>query len=122
MPQDTQDRFSLDLEAPAQTAAELSLCKNIAEALNKYYPGHLWAVATPKDTGVVQVRDLSLSGEWGFMIRIPEIYSVSELDKMCMRYGGELLERYKVARSKLNQERLALLPTDFSGRHIIQAA
>lgn len=118
---ETKDRFALDVEAPQLTAAELSLCKNVAESLNKHYPGHLWAVATPPNTGVVQVRDLSLSGEWGFMIRIPEIYSVSELDKMCMRYGGELLERYRVSRSRANQEQLAALKTDFSGRHIIQA-
>jgi len=99
---------------------DMHLAQQVAESLNKRYPGHLWAVAIPENQGIIQVRDLMLSGEWGFIIKLSDFASASELDKLAMRYGGELLERYNVARRGTNQAEIAMLPTDFSGRHIIQ--
>lgn len=115
---DTATKFSLDGDAPELSALDLVLCRNVAEALNQHYPGHLWAVEPPHG-GVLSVRDLSLSGEYGFHIKIPDIYSASELAKIAMRMGGELLERYNVARSRINHEKMATLPVDFAGNHIL---
>jgi hypothetical protein len=94
---------------------EFFMAKNAAEMLHKHYPGHLWAVNV--DGAFMDVRNLYLSGEWGFRLSIPAIYSSSEFDKEVMRAGGELLERYKQSRGVANEQDIHTLAVDFSGRH-----
>ncbi|MGL4232992.1 MAG: hypothetical protein ACRDAM_14670 [Casimicrobium sp.] len=113
------ESYSLDEETPFVDANDALTARNVAEALNKHYPGHLWAVDIPPHQGVINVRDLMLAGNWGFRILKTQWATVSELEKLAMRYGGELLERYKVSRSKLNHDEIDSLATDFAGRHII---
>lgn len=122
--QDSRDTFALDVTGPQMTAADMTLAQNVGESLNKHYPGHLWAVDVPTGQGVVHVRDLTLSGKWGITLKVSDIYSMSELDRLCMKYGGELLERYKIDRRKAANrhqvdEQINALPVDFAGNHRI---
>lgn len=116
------EAIALDADQPAfATLNDMQMAQTVAEALFKHYPGsHLWAVMIPPGQGVIQVKNLALAGDWGFNILMNQFATVSELEKIAMRYGGELLERFKVARGRLTQETLAALPTNFAGRHIIQ--
>lgn len=91
--------------------------KACAEALTKHYPGYAWAVNVSSETGMVQVRNLTLSGDWGFNIHLARINSDPSL-KVVIQAGGEILERYKVKRGKIDQDEVDSLPTDFIGRHI----
>lgn len=102
------------VESPQLAVNEFFMAKNAAEKLHACYPGHLWAVSI--DGAFLDVRNLYLSGEWGYRLKIPQLYSSSEWDKQIMRAGGELLERYRQARSHAT-DNILLLPTDFSGRH-----
>lgn len=111
--------FALDKTAPPPTSNEMMLTALVAESLNKHYPGHMWAVGISEEKSCVVVRDLLLSGEYGFYISIPSIYSASEVEKVAMRKAGELLERYKVARGKADFDAIDSLPVDFSGRNIL---
>lgn len=107
----------LTSDTPQVDANDYVTAKNAADVLHKHYPGHLWAVAIDKQARMLDVRNLALSGRWGFRIRLPELFSGTSFDKAVMRAGGEVLERYKVSRRKANEDELAALPVDFSGNH-----
>jgi hypothetical protein len=93
------------------------LSKQMADTLHKAYPGHLWAVAVQGKQGIAKVYNLALSGQWGFLLKLKDHSTASDWDKQVVRAGGELLERYRVARGRANPEALNHLSTDFAGRH-----
>lgn len=103
------------VDSPQLGANELMLAKNAAEALHKAYPGHLWAVSV--NGSVLQVRNLYLSGHWGFVLHIPQFFSASDWDKKVLRAGGEVLERYKQRRGLVDEAGIHTLATDYAGRH-----
>lgn len=84
-------------QPPASVEA---LAKNILTALNKAYGDDWmagWKVAIDTEGGIVQVRNLYISGKMGFIMKItaidPEMTNV-------VRHAGELLERYNISRSR----------------------
>lgn len=95
------------------SATDEVMAKGMAEVLHRHYPGYLWGVNI--GGGVVNVLNLSLSGKWGFTIKLPGQYSASDFDRQVMRAGGELLERYRLARGRFDNDRHAELKTDFAG-------
>ncbi len=101
-------------DAPQITANEYNLARNAAEVLHKHYPGHLWAVDV--QGSVMNIRDINLSGTWGYTLHIPVFYSGSDWDRKVMLAGGELLERFKQKRGSMNELSIFELPTDFAGR------
>lgn len=103
------------IDSPQITVNEFMLCKRAAEALHRAYPGHLWAVSV--EGSMLDVRNLYLSGEWGFRLAIPQMYSSSDWDKQVLRAGGEILERYRQRRASVDEAAIHLLPTNFAGRH-----
>lgn len=100
--------------------AEFDLAKRVGDKLTATYPNYLWQVTCRE--GVVFVNNVNLSGRWGFVLKDKDLYgtSATDFDKRVMRAGGELLERYRVSRTKMNNDRvqskLLALPTDFAGR------
>ena len=80
-------------------AAVVSLGNQIMTALNKHYPDWMegWSVSIDTNGGIVQVRNLLLSGDMGFVLKIT---SIDPEMKTIMRSAGELLERYRIARKK----------------------
>jgi len=107
-------------ENPQLRANELVRAKQMADTLHKHYPDHLWAVTCDDYQGIVTVRNMSLSGAWGFVLKSDSMYSASHFDKEVMRAGGELLERYRVHRGRAEHDELAALPADRSGRLVFQ--
>jgi hypothetical protein len=89
-----------------------TLAKNIAEVLDKKYPGHLWGVNVDGRNGVAQIMNLALSGRWGFIVKLREIDTEY---KVIMRAGGELLERYNLSRGRLDEQEYQLLERDVFG-------
>ena len=73
------------------------MAKNVAEMLEKKYPGWFWAVNVMD--GVVTVKSLRLSGNWGFVIHADKIDNDY---KMVVMAGGEILERFKQQRGRFN--------------------
>lgn len=102
----------------AKRVAEFDLAKKVSEILVKHYPNFAWAVTV--NDGLIQIHNLNLSGRWGFVVKEDDVYSATDLDRRLMQAGGELLERYKISRARMSQERaqskLMALPTDFAGR------
>lgn len=81
-------------EARLSAAAEVQ-AKNAADMLHKHYPGWLWGVHVDSDGGVMKVMLLSVSGSWGFIIKLKDLDP--EYRKV-MRAGGEILERFNLSR------------------------
>ena len=101
---------------PVGAANDILMAKSMAESLNTTYPGHLWAVTCDGKTGMADVRNLALSGNWGFRLKLDDIYSASEFKKNVLRAGGEILERFRLSRGKARENQYSDLKTDFAGR------
>ena len=99
-----------------QDTYDLAMSKEIAEALNQQYPGHLWAVRVQGEYGVASIHNLMLSGEWGYRLLLDKNYSVSDLRTRAIKACGEILERFNVKRGRLNDDHMATMATDFAGR------
>ncbi len=96
------------------TAMDMQMARAAAEALNAAYPGHLWAVSC--DGKFLDIKNFFLSGNWGYKIRVDFRFSQSELVRKVIHDGGELLERYRLARGKFDQAAYLQLKTDRVGR------
>jgi len=90
---------------------DYTLAKNVAEKLEEKYPGWLWAVHVMD--GVVGVKSMRLSGQWGFILHADKIDNDY---KSVVNAGGEILERYRQNRGKFNQTKYEDLEMDHSGR------
>lgn len=87
--------------------------KRIAEHLTKKYPGHLWSVCV--NQGVAMIKNLVLSGTWGFTIRLKDI----DNDYIAVtNAGGELLERYWLSRGGLKEDEVLNMKRDFAQQAI----
>jgi hypothetical protein len=105
------------------SAWELTLAKQMADALHRTYPGHLWAVDVNERAGMANIRNLYLSGNWGFRLKVAQTahFSASDFERRVILAGGELLERYRVSRARMSPGRLVdaidQLPVNFAGQH-----
>lgn len=102
-------------ETAVTTANDHIMAKTMADALDSHYSGHLWAVSADSQTGLCTIRDLLLSGQMGYVLKIPDIYSASAFKADVIRAGGELLERYRMSRGRLDEQQYAGLTTNFAG-------
>jgi len=102
----------VELEKSEQLSInDYTLAKNVAEKLEDKYPGWLWAVHVMD--GVVGVKSLRLSGQWGFILHADKIDNDY---RAVINAGGEILERFKQHRGKFNQTKYADLEMDEYGR------
>lgn len=103
---------------PGVAALDYNMAKEMSDVLFEAYPNHLWAVTCEGDKGIATIRNLALSGEWGFILKLNECYTASDWKKKIVRAGGELLERFNLYRGTGNQDAISSLKNDFSGRTI----
>lgn len=101
-----------------QNTLDFAMAKQIAEALNDDYPGHLWAVNVRGEHGIATIHNLMLSGEWGYILHLDKRYSASELRAAAKRGAGEILERYQVRRGRADMDKMGEMKMDFAGRVI----
>jgi len=92
-------------------AQEHTIAKNVAEHLEKKYPGWLWAVHVMD--GVVGVKSMRLSGNWGFILHEDKIDNDY---KSVTIAGGEILERYRQSTNGFNQTKYNDLVMDHNGQ------
>ena len=75
------------------------ICKQIGDTLEKHYPGWLWAIQPDEFGGVLSIRAMRLSGEWGYVFRLADLQGDAKVVKqLVIRGGGEILERFGVPR------------------------
>lgn len=107
---------AMTTDAPQISANDLIFAKEMAEVLHAHYPGHLWAVSV--EGGMADIRNLMLSSQYGYRLRLPDVYSMSSFRHKVIHAGGEILERFKVLRGRADFEAMAGLPVDIAGRPI----
>jgi hypothetical protein len=94
-----EDGTVFDDHGQVVPGAVVVLHNNMIKAPRKAYPWakDYWKITIDTRGGIVQVRNLLLSGEMGFVLHItkidPEMKRVREM-------AGELFERYNVARGR----------------------
>jgi len=108
-----------DLDRSAsQLLKEQDIAKHIAEQLHEKYPDHLWGVNVDLDGGIATIRNLRLSGNWGFVLHLNKLLPLGYklFNKAIMRSGGEILERYQLARGRYNEDTYSQLHYNSAGR------
>jgi len=98
-------------------ADDVLIAKRSADLLTAHYPGHMWAVNVESRQGVMKVYHLNTSGNKAFVLHLDGFYSASDLDKKVKMAGGEILERHRMKRARLDEDEWLNLPTDFAGRY-----
>lgn len=99
LPDYEDDGTIFDDHGQSVPATVVALHNNIIKALRKAYPAFkdYWTIRIDTRGGIVQIRNLALSGEMGFVMHInkidPEMKRVREM-------AGEFFERYNVARGR----------------------
>jgi hypothetical protein len=91
-------------------AADIALCKDISDILNRHYPNHPWMVGCNHEAGDLYIQ-LAYPSRIGHLARhgyrIHMACSQDLMKKKVMRAGGELLERWKLPREKANSDSYA---------------
>jgi hypothetical protein len=105
----------LDDSAMQTCASDMILAKEIADTLHTHYPGHLWAINVDGPNGVANIHDLMLSGQWGYRLKLVNMYSASDFKKDVIRAGGEILERFRLSRGRFEESQYSQLKTNFAG-------
>lgn len=98
------------------SANDFVMARTLAEKLHQHYPGHLWGVNVEGKTGLITIRNLYLSGNWGYVLKLGAVFSMSDLERNAVRAGGEILERFRMQRAQFVADQYADAPVDFSGR------
>ncbi len=80
------------------SGAGLTLSSNLVARLEQAYPNFTgaWRVCINEIGGTIEVTNLLLSGKMGFLMHIAKI---DPEGRKVVRAAGELLERYRIARS-----------------------
>lgn len=104
--------------SPDVAALDFNMAKEMAETLHGAYPQHLWAVTCDGEHGIATVRNMALSGNWGFVLHLKEFSTASDWKKKVIMAGGELLERYRLRRGIADHAAIAQLQCDFAGQII----
>jgi hypothetical protein len=90
---------------------DLQLALGFSGLLLKHYPNHQWAVEVNSEGRVINVKNLAISGYYGFRVLMTRKtpggiwYSPSheELEKDVVKAGGEILERAGLKRGAFDQ-------------------
>lgn len=75
----------------------------IEDILMKSYPNYPWYAELNTHTGQISVWNLAISGSYGFSLNMYKSRTWSELKKLVLNYGGELLERASLPRMATEQ-------------------
>lgn len=89
---------------------DLGVGKKILDVLEKYYAGHDWFVNCSHEAGTATVQ-LMYEGpdevvriwKYGYLLHLNKL---DDMDKKVMMAGGEVLERYNMARTAIRENSL----------------
>lgn len=85
------------ITADVNDARDMTIAKDVADALYKHYPGHPWAASIRG--GVIFIRNLSISNSHGMCVHLSSYYA-DPGNKKIIRLAGELLERANLNRGR----------------------
>ena len=65
---------------------------SVGRKLQELYPGYVWHIECKTSSGVVEVKNRTIHGEYGFILYLRQLVHDINLD-LVKTAGGELLER-----------------------------
>ncbi len=86
-------------EADPFKAADLFLTGQVADVLQRHYPGHAWLIEVSHAQGVVMLSIPLFMGRNKFVLHMTNLKSDPGLRRV-VRAGGEILERYRIPRQR----------------------
>lgn len=95
---------------------DAATAKQIGDMLNRAYPGHLWAINSQWEHGILTIQCLDLPCNYGYVVHLLPTYSSSDLEARCRRGAGEVLERFGLSRGQWKPDEVAALTKDSLGR------
>jgi hypothetical protein len=75
------------------------IAKLAAKLLCETYPNHVWVVGWAPGA-VLVIKNLAMDGRYGYTVDAAGADSVTHLEKLIVRAGGELLERMGLPRDR----------------------
>lgn len=109
-----------DLQARGTT---ILLCKQIGDTLERHYPGWMWAVQPDERGGILSIRALRLSGEWGYVFKLADLQGDAKVAmQKVMLGGGEILERFGVPRGTYRYQDWKDTRKDVAGMAVMDIA
>lgn len=100
------------VESSGPTAlADIAMCEIMQEALAHYYPRHYFFIECNNDKKVAvmtiqllyeDAKKVRKKWRYGMLIHLKNLDSYDAVMKYAKNYGGELLERYNMARCGAN--------------------
>jgi len=112
----------LNLSETAPSADDYLTARTVAEKLNEIYPGYMWAVHCQRESGVLDIRNLNLPSRYAFTLHVNKIATASELVRKAARGAGEILERFRLARGRIDWDTYDSLPMDLAGNILGETA
>ena len=87
--------------------ADVLLAKNCIDVLCRHYPDHIWSVhmSDEPNGGFVVIRNLNISFDYGYFLKITRLYNDPGL-KCVVMAAGEILERACMRRGVFREEML----------------
>jgi hypothetical protein len=97
-------------------ASAVLLAKDLADHLEKHYPGWAWAIEADPRGGVVNIRSLKCHGEWGVILKMEWVQREPKAARrLALESGGEILERFGIRPGPYSYEAWVAAPRDISG-------
>lgn len=113
--------YKYEASGMSNPLADYDVCKNVMGELEKHYPGHPWLVNVDTSAGWLSIQlgytnAMGRLSKGGMLMHLSDLTSSTAV-KQIMRYGGELLERTKLARRghRVEDRLIALEGLDLTG-------
>lgn len=85
-------------------SADFALAMQIANLLDKHYPGHPWATWADHDQGIAVIKNCALDRKLGMIMHIANLSSPNEVESQVIERGGQFLERFNIPRGAMRPQ------------------
>jgi len=90
---------------------DLDLGKKVLSILEKFYSGHAWFVNSMTESGYITIQLMYTGADsklrvwkFGVLLHTNKLGTDLEMEKKIKNAGGEILERYRMARGKFTTQ------------------
>tara|TARA_R110000851_G_scaffold331784_1_gene506510 strand:- start:136 stop:573 length:438 start_codon:yes stop_codon:yes gene_type:complete len=93
---------------------DYEIAKTIGAELCGIYPGHGWTIEADSRNGIAKICNKHMGFNAGYVYKLHDI-EFSTFKRDMMRIGGDILERYKLSRSRMIEDEVRSIARDLRG-------
>lgn len=101
-----------DIEQEKRNQQDQLRAKRLCEVLEKHYPGYVWMAFVDSRNGIANFWTPTTSGTHGYTLKLAEWDSN---DKAIIKGGGEILERFRLVRGRMQEDQVMNLKRNLRG-------